>query len=116
MGYPHAFIEANDGGGQDFATVGGQGQQEILYPVNVWMVKEEYGGADFTQEEAHRMHSAIVRAVMEDQYRGAIAVDTIPVRWSAFHATSDDPMTGIAVTFDIKLRYARDNPETALPT
>jgi len=28
----------------------------------------------------------------------------------------DSPMTGIAVTFDIKLRYARDNPETALPT
>jgi hypothetical protein len=116
VGYPHAFVEADECSGQDFATVGGQGQQEVRLGVTVWLVTKKYDAPGFPQKEAIRFFSAVTRAVMEHPQRGGVAIDTVPVRWSAFHATEDSPMTGIGVRFELWLRYARDNPETALPT
>jgi len=116
VGYPHAFVQVGDGSCVDFATVGGQGLTEDRLPVTVWLVQRAHGDESYPQEEAIRAHNAIVRAVMADPYRASTAVDTIPTRWSPFCSTDDSPTAGVAVSFDVLLRYARDNPTLLIPT
>lgn len=116
VGYPHAFVELDECFGSDMSTVGGQGLQEFRLGVNVWMVTKSYGAAGHTQAEAIRMHDAIIQAVMLDNERGGAAIDTIPSRWSPFCGTDDQPTAGIAVRFELLVRFARNNPTLLIPT